>query len=53
MLTPSKVIARMAPNFGEVELEMQSCNYNSKLLSALLVCKTTHMFLFLFENVMF
>jgi hypothetical protein len=46
MLTPSKVIARMAPNFGDVELEMHSCNYNSKLLGALLVCKTTHMFLF-------
>jgi hypothetical protein len=53
MLAPSKVIARMAPNFGEVELDMHSCNYNSKYLSAFLVCKTTHMFLFLFENVMF
>jgi hypothetical protein len=35
MLAPSKFIARMAPNFGEVELEMPSCNYNSKLLGAL------------------
>jgi hypothetical protein len=37
MLASSKVVARIAPNFGEVELEMQS--YNSKLLGALLVCK--------------